>query len=85
MNISKTEIEKIYIPDDLNKSVNQPFNEVKKEKRKNIRYNILDAIIVIIILIPVVGVIKPQIFEAMPTIYPIFKNINKIIQIDNGR
>lgn len=82
-NIDKNEIEKIYIPDDLNKSVNQPFNEVKKEKRKNIRSNILDAIIVIIILIPVVGVIKPQIFEAMPTIYPIFKNINKIIQIDN--
>ena len=28
-NIDKNEIEKIYIPDDLNKSVNQPFNDVK--------------------------------------------------------
>lgn len=74
---------KIIIPKDIKVVAVEPFLEIKKEKSKDRRYAILDLILVIIILLPVAGVIKPEIFEKTPTVYPVFKRINNIIQIKN--
>ena len=82
-NIDEESKNKIIIPTDLKKNVKEPFKEVKREKRKNIRYTFLDLIIVAIILLPVGGIINPKLFENLPTVYPVFKKINKAIQIDN--
>ena len=82
-NIDEESKNKIIIPTDLKKNVKEPFKEVKREKRKNIRYTFLDLVIVAIILLPVGGIINPKLFENLPTVYPVFKKINKAIQIDN--
>ena len=82
-NIDRTVLNNIEIPKDLKKSANSSFEGVKKEIRKNIRYQILDLLLVSIILLPIVGSINPKLFENIPSVYPIFKSINKIIHIDN--
>ena len=43
----------------------------------------MDLLLVSIILLPIVGSINPKLFENIPSVYPIFKSINKIIHIDN--
>ena len=81
--IDNSALDLISIPHNLEDSVKLPFREVKNGKRKNISYIILDIVIVGIILLPVMGVIYPNIFVKVPKIYNIFENINEFIQVDN--
>ena len=82
-NIDNTVLDFIHIPKNLETSIKMPFKEVKKEKRKNLRYKILDFILVCIILLPVIGVIYPNVFVKVPKVYSVFENINEFIKIDN--
>lgn len=82
-NVNNADLDLIHIPNDLKSSIKIPFKELKKEKRKNLRYKILDLTFVLIILLPVIGAIYPNIFIKAPKVYGVFENINEFIQIDN--
>lgn len=81
--IDNMALDLIYVPENLESSVELPFKEVKKEKRKNIRYKVLDITLVVIILLPVIGIINPKVFVKIPKAYNVFENVNKFIQVDN--
>lgn len=80
--IDKDVLNKIEIPKDIRKHAIKPIKEIKKEKKKNIRYAILDMIIVIIILLPIIGVIKPDIFKDVPQVYSLLVSVNNTFKKD---
>lgn len=73
---------KTEVPSNLNKEVRKSIRLIKRDKKKRVRDQILDIIIVIIFLLPIIGVINPDIFIKIPKAHLVFENINEGLQKD---
>ena len=73
---------KTEVPSNLNKEVRKSIRLIKRDKKKRVRDQILDILIVIIFLLPIIGVINPDIFIKIPKAHLVFENINEGLQKD---
>ena len=80
---SKKDLENIKIPLDLDDIIDEPFKEEKKEKKSYYFSWFIDLLLVCIILLPIIGVIKPNIFMKFGNIYPIFLGTHNFLEKDN--
>ena len=82
---SKSDLENIKIPLDLDDLIEEPFEEEKQEKKTYYFSWFIDLLLVSLLLLPIVGVYNPNIFVKFENVYPFFLKTHNFLEKDNLR